>query len=403
MSSIFESFLSTPEALDAFGDSNFVHAMLQFEASLARAQAASGLIPQDAADCIVECCKVELFDVAAIAADSRLAGSVAIPLVKSLRQAVRAVDDQTVGFVHVGATSQDVIDTAMALVVRQAVGFVKADVQRAAQALLVLAQRHAAHPVLARTLMQPASVTSFGLKCAAWCLPLVRGLQRLETRAATALSVQLGGAVGTLAQMAGKGPQIRALMALDLGLNDPGVCWHTQRDDWAALACELGLLVGSLGKIAKDIALMSQFELDELAEPSEEGRGGSSAMPHKRNPVACMVALAAAHQAPHRVAAILAAMPQEHERALGNWQAELAEWPGLLMCAQGSASAMAKALPGLQVNTLRMRANVESVRSVLPADAAATWFDPSLAVQAAEQARALVASLSAALAVLASA
>ena len=399
MSTIFESFLSTPEALDAFGERDFLQAMLRFEASLAHAQATSGLLPLAAAQAISNCCKVERFDVAAIVNDSRSAGSIAIPLVKSLKQLVGADDDKAAGYVHLGATSQDVIDTAMALQVQGVLGRVQADVRTAAQALLVLADRHAADPVLARTLMQPASVTSFGLKCAGWSMPLVRSLQRLRASAASALSVQLGGPVGTLAQMAGKGPQVRALMAIDLGLNDSGFCWHTQRDDWAELACALGLLVGSLGKLAKDMALMSQFECGEIAEPVAAGRGGSSAMPHKRNPVAC-TALAAAQRAPHRVAAILAAMPQEHERALGNWQAELAEWPALLMSAHGAARAMALALPSLQVDTGRMRANLDAVRAVLPADAAAEWFDPSLAVQASQQAKALVASQSAKLAAL---
>jgi 3-carboxy-cis,cis-muconate cycloisomerase len=160
-----------------------------------------------------------------------------------------------------------------------------------------------------------------------------------------------------------------------------------------ALGCELGLLVGSLGKIAKDISLMGQYEVGELAEPSEPGRGGSSAMPHKRNPVACMVALAAAQRAPQRVAALLAAMPQEHERALGNWQAELAEWPGLLMSAQGSARAMAQALAGLQVDTQRMRANLDDLRAALPPEAADEWFSPALAQHAAELTHTQVSAL----------
>ena len=163
---------------------------------------------------------------------------------------------------------------------------------------------------------------------------------------------------------------------------------HTQRDEWLARGCELGLLVGSLGKIARDISLMGQYEVGELAEPSEAGRGGSTAMPHKRNPVACMVALAAAQRAPQRVAALLATMPQEHERALGNWQAELAEWPGLLMSAHGSVRAMAQALPGLQIDTRRMRANLDALRAELPREAADEWFSHALAQHAAQLARA---------------
>ncbi|CAN7356574.1 3-carboxy-cis,cis-muconate cycloisomerase [Polaromonas sp. LjRoot131] len=388
MSSIFEGFLSTPEILDAFSERNFLDAMLRFEASLARAQASAGLIPEAAAQSIVGTCKVELFDVAKIVRESGRAGSIAIPLVKSLKETVGLFNKDAAGYVHFGSTSQDVIDTALALVTRNALDLVEADIRKAVAALLVLARRHAADPVLARTLMQPASVTSFGFKCAGWAAPLARSLLRLRAAGDNALAVQLGGAVGTLAQMKGKGPQVVALMAADLKLKASAYPWHTQRDEWVALGCELGLLVGSLGKIAKDISLMGQYEVGELAEPTEPGRGGSSAMPHKRNPVACMVALAASARAPQRVAALLATMPQEHERALGNWQAELAEWPGLLMSAHGSVRAMAQALPGLQVDTKRMRANLDTLRAELPQDAADEWFNPELAAQAAGQAHA---------------
>lgn len=404
MSSIFEGFLSTSEILEAFSERHFLEAMLRFEASLARAQASVGLIPEAAAQSIIGTCKVELFDVAKIVRESGRAGSIAIPLVKSLKETVGLFNQDAAGFVHFGSTSQDVIDTALALVTRNALNLIEADVSKAASALLVLAERHADHPVLARTLMQPASVTSFGLKCVGWAAPLLRSLQRLQSSAGNALGVQLGGAVGTLAQMKKNGtnwgPQVRALMAADLQLKAPPFAWHTQRDEWVALGCELGLLVGSLGKVAKDISLMGQYEVGEVAEPTEAGRGGSSAMPHKRNPVACMVALAAAQRAPQRVAALLAAMPQEHERALGNWQAELAEWPGLLMSAHGSARAMAQALPGLQVDTQRMRANLDGLRAVLPQEAADEWFNPALALHAAELAHTQVAILRSGLAAL---
>ncbi|VWX62763.1 3-carboxy-cis,cis-muconate cycloisomerase [Burkholderiales bacterium 8X] len=391
--SIFEGFLSTPETLAAFGDRNFVDAMLRFEAALAKAQAAEGLIPDAAARSIVASCKVELFDVANIVRESGRAGSVAIPLVKSLKDAVRVFNADAVAHVHFGSTSQDVIDSAMALVTQQAMVAIDVDLRQAARALLQQARQHAATPVLARTLMQPASVTSFGFKCVGWAAPLVRARARLAEASRQALQLQLGGAVGTLAQMKGQGPAVRKRMAAELGLADPGATWHTQRDEWVALGCELGLMVGSLGKIATDIALMGQYEVGEVSEPSEPGRGGSSAMPHKKNPVASMVALAAAQRAPQRVAALLAAMPQAHERALGAWQAELAEWPQLLMSAHGSVRAMAGALPGLQVDAERMRSNIDRLRAELPVEAADEWFAPGLADGAAalamEQAAAL--------------
>lgn len=390
MSSIFEGFLSTSEVLEALNERSFISAMLRFEAALARAQASVGLIPEAAAHSIIDTCKIELFDVPKIVRESARAGSIAIPLVKALTETVGIFNPDAAAFVHLGSHSQDVIDTALALVTRNALSLIEVDVEKAVAALLTLAERHAADPMLARTLMQPASVTSFGLKCAGWAAPLVRSQQRLKTSSGHALSVQLGGAVGTLAQMKGKGPQLVALMAAELGLKAPSFAWHTQRDEWVALGCELGLLVGSLGKIAKDIALMGQFELGELAEPD---RHGDAAMPQEHKQLACMVTLAAAQRSPQRVAALLAAMPQEHERALGHWQAELAEWPALLMSTHGAARAMAQVLPGLQVDTQRMRANLDAVRTAMTARVAEAWFNPALAQDAATLARAQVQAL----------
>lgn len=398
MMSIFEGFLSTSEAQEAFGDRRFVEAMLRFEAALARAQAAVGLIPESSASSIIGTCKVELFDVPKIVRESARAGSAAIPLIRTLKDTVGLFNAEAVAHVHFGSTSQDVIDTAMALMTREALQLIERDLNLAVQALLALAERHAATPMLARTLMQPASVTSLGLKCADWAAPLLRSRQRLRERARQALQLQLGGSVGTLAEMGGRGPEVAALMASELGLAVPEAAWHTQRDEWVALGCELGILTGSLGKIAKDLALLGQHEVGELMEPQEPGRGGSSSMPHKRNPVAAMVALAAAQRAPQRVAALLAMMPQEHERALGLWQAELAEWPQLLMSAHGSARALAKALPDLQVDAARMLANLEAVRAGVSPETAQAWFAPGLAEQAAQLVRARMQALRQALA-----
>ncbi|KQP14265.1 lyase family protein [Pseudorhodoferax sp. Leaf267] len=388
--SIFDGFLSTPQALTTFGGHNFVAAMLRFEAALARAQAAEGLIPASAAQSIVGTCQVELFDVDKIVRDSGHAGSVAIPLVRALKENVGLFNPEAVAFTHFGTTSQDMIDSALVLVTREAIALVEADLLVAIEALLAHAERHAATPMLARTLMQPASVISFGFKCVGWAAPLVRARNRLRRAAHDALQLQLGGVVGSLAQMrAARGDAtdvalaraaaVRARMAADLGLRDGGADWHSQRDEWVALGCELGLLTGSLGKIATDIALLNQHEVGEVMEPVEQGRGSSSVMVHKSNPVASMVALAAAQRVPQRVAALLAAMAQQHERALGAWQAELAEWPQLVMAAHGSLRALARALPGLRVDPARMRANIDSVRAGLPPAAAEEWFGLGLA------------------------
>ena len=383
MSSIFEGFLSSPEAPLSFGDQSFVQAMLRFEAALARAQASCGLIPESSAQSIIGTCKVELFDTAKIVRESPRAGSLAIPLVKSLKETVGLFNPQAVAHVHFGCTSQDAIDTAMALVTRDALDLIALDVRKSADALLAMATLHADTPILARTLMQPASITSFGFKCVAWAAPLVRSLKRLRAAAPNALQLQLGGTVGTLSSMNGKGARVSELMAQDLGLTLAPMSWHTQRDEWVALGCELGLLTGSLVKIARDIVLMSQFEVGEVAEQVEPGRGGPPNMPHKHNPVASMVAIAASQRVPQRVAALLAVMPQEHERAAGAWQAELAEWPQLVMSAHGAARAMAQALPALQVNPQSMRGNIDAVATSLPKAVAAEWFNADLVQHAA--------------------
>ena len=387
MSNVFEGFLSTPEVMEAFSDRHFVAAMLRFEAALASAQAAHGVIPEAAAQSIVDTCKVELFDAAKIVRESARAGSLSVPLVKSLKETVGLFNREAVAYVHFGSVSQDVIDTAMALITRDVLEMVEADLRRCIDAVFALAQKHLETPMLARTLMQPASVTSFGLKCVNWAAPLVRSLKRLQSVKQGALKVQLGGGIGTLARMGGRGPQITAHMAQALGLGLPCAPWHTQRDEWIALGCELGLMAGSLGKIAKDLSLLGQFEVGEVWERHEPGRGASSDMPHKNNPVASMASLAAAQRVPQRLAALLASMPHEHERALGGWQAELAEWSQLLMSAHASSSAMASALPYLVVDSERMRSHIDDATRSVDKDSAQTWFDPALAVGAGQLAR----------------
>lgn len=376
---LFESFLSHASCRECFSDREVLAAMLRVESALAEAQAEHGVIPVDAARVIARHCDIAGYDVAAIMAQEAGAGSVAIPLIQALKQAVQAQSEAACAFTHMASTSQDIADTALALVTRDALALIAKDLRRAVYAGLALAHRHARDPILARTLMQPASVTSFGFKCLAWTAPLVRAHLRLHRTAGQALQLQLGGAVGTLAQMKGKGPAVAASMARSLGLHNPEISWHTQRDAWVSLGCELGVLAGSLGKIGRDLSLAGQFELSEVFEPSGPGRGGSSAMPHKRNPVSCLTAISAAARAPQQVASLLAAMPQENERALGLWQAELAEWPALVMTVHGSLAAMADALQGLVVDTARMRQNIQRLVQALPSSVAGQWFNAELA------------------------
>ena len=376
--SLFERTLTTAAVEAVFADRSIVAAMLEFEAALAAAQAAEGLMSRDAADAIGASCRVEAFDVEALVAQGRAAGSIAIPLVKQLTAQVAATDAEAAGFVHKGSTSQDVIDTAMVLVTRRALALIEADLDRLVDALTGLALRHAATPMLARTLLQPAQAASFGLELVAWLAPLLRARERLARSAPDALQLQFGGAIGTRGGIDGKGDAVARRIGERLGLAVPPTAWHAQRDAWVAFGLDVALLCGSLGKIGRDLALLSQAEVGELAEPSAPGRGGSSAMPNKRNPVAALVAIAAAVRAPQRAAALLAAMPQEHQRGLGNWQAELAEWPGLFMAAHGSVRALADACPGLEVDPARMRANIEARHGSVFAAAAAAVLEPSV-------------------------
>ena len=367
--SLFDGFLTTPDMIAVFDDSAIVQAMFRFEEALARAQAAQDLIPNSAARAISAVCAASLYDIPALVHAGRRAGSLAIPLVKELTKTVALYDKEAANFVHFGSTSQDVIDTAMALVTRDALTLVESGIDQLVTSLLALAGQHADTPVLARTLMQPAQVTSFGFKAAGWAAPLVRARARLRSAAGSAIQVQLGGAVGTLSAMPTHGAAVRKQVASDLGLACPPGAWHTERDDWVRLGLEVAVLTGSLGKIATDLALMAQGEIGELAEPSDKGRGGSSAMPHKRNPVSAMIALAASHRTPHMAAALLGAMGQQHERGLGNWQAELAEWPSLFLSAHGALAALNEAFAALQVNPQRMLANIAAQHGLVYGEA----------------------------------
>ncbi len=371
---LFESFLTTTEMSDVFDDVNVVQAMLDFEAALAQAQAQEGLISNETATIITAHCTAENFNIPELVVAARRAGSMAIPLVKALTQAVASQNKEAATKVHWGSTSQDVIDTGSVLVTRQALQVIDNDLAPLCARLLDLAEAHIQTPVLARTLMQPAQTTTLGFKMVNWAAPLVRSRQALIDLAHMSLQVQLGGAIGTLAVMGEKGPAVAQRLAGILDLTPPQGNWHTQRDNWVRLGLEVAVLTGSLGKIGKDLSLMSQGEVGELAEPSGKGRGGSSAMPHKRNPVSAMIALAAAARTPQKAATLLATLPQEHERSLGNWQAELAEWPGLFLSAHGSISALREAFSGLLVDPARMRRNIDNLQGLIFAEAVSVYL-----------------------------
>jgi 3-carboxy-cis,cis-muconate cycloisomerase len=367
---LIESLATTAALAELFSDESVLQAMLDFEVALARAEARFGVVPQAAANAIAKAAKAGAFDTAELAQETLRAGSPAIPVVKALTERVRASDSTAGGFVHWGATSQDVVDTALVLLLKRAQPILAADLSRLDAALLGLSERHKNTVMLGRTLMQPALPTTFGLKAAGWLGAIRRGRKHLEAGFEEIALVQFGGAVGTLASLGLQGIAVSRGLAEELGLGFPDAPWHTHRDRLAALVCACGVLTGSLGKMARDISLLMQGEVGEAAEPSAPGRGGSSTMPHKRNPIGCMATLAAAHRVPGHVAAFLSAMGQEHERAVGGWQSE---WPTVAAVIQATglaAASMAEVSEGLSVDESRMRANIEATGGIIFAERA---------------------------------
>ena len=348
---------STPEMLEVFGDEALVRAALAFEQELAAVQAAEGLLDARDAAAIAEACRAPP-DVARLATAAAHAGTLAIPLVDELRRRVARIRPQAAAKVHLGATSQDLADTALMLQAKAGLALISRDIERLSAALAALAETHAATPMLGRTLLQPARPISFGLKAAGWLAAIDGAARRLAREAEGALKLQFGGAAGTLDGLGGKGLAISQALAARLGLSAPPVPWHSRRDGVAGLGAALALLAGALGKMAGDIALLSQGEVAEVFEPRVEGRGGSSAMAHKRNPTGCQVARSAALRAPHLAATLLAGLLQEHERGLGGWQAEGPVLADLFCVTHGALAAMADVAAGLEVRPERMAANL---------------------------------------------
>jgi 3-carboxy-cis,cis-muconate cycloisomerase len=360
---------ASADMLPVFSDQAAVQRMLDFEAALARAEAAHGVIPASAAAPIAACCKAARMDLPALAQAAAAAGNLAIPLLRQLTAAVLREDAEAGKYVHWGATSQDAIDTGLVLQLRDALGLIDADLAALADALASLARAHRDTTMVGRTWMQHALPTSLGLKAAGCLDAVLRHQQRLREVRGRALALQFGGAAGTLASLGDKGLAVAATLAQELGLSLPDLPWHTQRDRVAEAATVLGLLTGTLGKMARDISLLMQTDVAEAAEPSAPGRGGSSTMPHKRNPVGCAAALTAAMRVPALVSTMLSGMVQEHERALGGWQAEWDTLPDIVLLTSGALRQMRDIAAGLQVDAARMRANLDMTHGLIMGEA----------------------------------
>jgi 3-carboxy-cis,cis-muconate cycloisomerase len=365
-----DSLAATGAMSRIFSDSSVLQAMLDFEAALARAEARCGVIPARAAATITEAAISENFNWGQLAQQSLRAGTPAIPLVRLLTEEVRARDRESASYVHWGATSQDVVDTALVLLLEQCRVILAADHERILRGLRRLSQDNANTVMLARTLLQPAPPITFGLKAAGWFASLRRGWARVESRFAESKYLQFGGASGVLSGLGDQGVKVSEALAEELALNLPDAPWHTHHDRIAALMAALSIYTASLGKMALDIALLMQFEVSEAAEPGGDGRGGSSSMPHKRNPTACMLTVAAAKRTPGLLANFLSGMLQEHERALGGWQSEWSTVQGIVQAAGVAAESMAEVAEGLKVDPERMRRNIEATRGTVFAEKA---------------------------------
>ena len=358
-------------------DRALVDAMIEFEAALLRALATLKLAPVEAADELSSAVDQGALDLD-LAELGRATGQQGTPVPGLLRALRRQLSDAAAAHLHTGATSQDVIDTAMMLVTRRALDVVLADLSAAADACASLVERHRGSIEPGRTLLQQALPLTFGLKAAAWLTGLDGAVAQLREVRDRELALQFGGAVGSLASLGDRGLDVAAELGDQLGLPVPDVPWHTIRLRPARVACALGTALGVTGKIGRDVVLLAQTEVAEVTEGGGEGRGGSSTLPHKRNPVGAVALVACAQQGPGLVATMLAAMGQEHERGAGTWQSEWETLPALLRLT-GSASALVRELlTGLEVDAEKMRADVDMTGGLVMSESVAAALAPAI-------------------------
>lgn len=382
---LIECLSTTGPLADLFADESILQSMLQFEVALARVETKLGVIPRSAATAIAAAARSARLDAIAIAGEAPLSGTFAIPFLRAFTESVHAHNPEAAGFVHWGATSQDLCDTALVLLLQRARAILDADLRRLEKALQRLSQQHRRTAMLGRTWLQAAPPVTFGLKAAGWFASVRRGRERLAAAFAEAAVLQFGGATGTLAALGKDGLNVAEALADELKLARPEAPWHTHRDRLAALVCACGVLTGSMGKIARDVLLLAQNEVAEASEPGGSGRGGSSTMPHKHNPVGSALALAAAHRVPGLVSSFLSAMVQEHERAAGGWQAE---WPivaGVIQNTGLAVASMAEVAEGVTVDAERMKANIAATQGLIFAERASMLLGKKIGRERAHQ------------------
>jgi 3-carboxy-cis,cis-muconate cycloisomerase len=372
-SDIFGALWGTAEMRALFSDATRLQLMLDVEAALARAEAGLGLVPQQAAEAITKSARVENLRMEPIAEGVRKDG---VPIPALVCELGRIAGEEASRYIHLGATTQDILDTALVLQVRLALEHLRRDLIALARTLAKRANEYRDTPMAGRTHMQQAVPTTFGLKCAVWAAPLAAHVERLDQAARRGLVVQFGGAAGTLAALGANGVAVAEAFAHELGLGVPDLPWHVARDTMTEVAALLGLVCGSLSKIALDVALLMQTEVAEVFEPYEAGRGGSSTMPQKRNPVAAEYIIAAARGVHALAPLMLTAMAQDHERATGAWQSEALALPQCFVLCSGAMAHTLAIAEGMTIDAARMRRNLDLGGGLIMAEAVSTGLTP---------------------------
>jgi len=365
----------TAEIREIFSDRAWMQHMLDFEAALARVEARLGIIPSSAVQAIASAARVENLDVVAIMRSTQLVG---YPVVELTRQLAARAGADAARYVHLGATTQDVLDTATVLQIRAAMAIVRRDVIVIAKSLAHRARQYRDTPMAGRTHLQHAVPITFGYKCAIWAEPLVAHVDRIDQAMARVAVVQFGGAAGTLASLGEKGVEVMEALAHELDLGAPTTPWHVSRAAFAEIASVLSMVCGSIGKIANDVILLSQSEIGEVAEEHEESRGSSSTMPQKRNPIASEFVLAAVRGVHALAPMMFAAMIPEHERSTSSWQSEPLAFPQMFVLAAGALERTISIVDNMVPDAQRMRRNLESNHGLIMAEALATRLTAAL-------------------------
>jgi 3-carboxy-cis,cis-muconate cycloisomerase len=363
--SLYSEFFYSKTINELFSDKQTIVQMLRFEGALALAQAENGIIPPEAAQIIENCCQVDFIDIDKLKSEIKLGGNAAIPLVKQLTRIVKNNDVEASKYVHLGATSQDMVDTATVLQMQQYWYWLNDKLAELSDLLVEITKKHRNTLMIGRTLLQQARPITFGLKTSGWLQSIERSKERMKSTQKRVLVIQLGGAVGSGNANLSKSVQQSLADYLDL---KPSFSWQSNRDNLVEAASFFGILNQSLAKIAKDVSLMMQTEVAEVFEGAAEGKGGSSTMPHKRNPVTCAAILANANRIPNLVATLLASMPQEHERSAGLWHSEWEVLTEILLLTAGSIERSIELIASLEVDDKRMLQNLEFTKGLIYAE-----------------------------------